>query len=362
MASSTFNLAKPGAALLGMWEEERILKEDGLAVRVVGKGAVDSFERCMPRCRASKSAASWASTQRATQASVLQPSQAPSAPPRGAASAAAIAAEAAAQVAAQAAAQAAALLPRGENASEARCAYHAAPYDTDAYGVAQGLAAARASRGGAASPAPSAAQQAAALGASARPAAYTASSHYASDAPVTSFSARLPELVFPYAFSGAGQAAAGKEHAAALYGAAAAATLPQHLRAPGAELSLAPLLTRFLRRLQEAGVAGLPDFLERLAAAVAGGALVRAADARAGGGSVLGQRLAAPTPFAGDPRYVRADVFRLFVHSLRSRVADVDLESIVRMASPQAAARDQVPVVSLALLEPLEALAAAARG
>jgi hypothetical protein len=310
---------------------------------------------------AAVAAAAWASTQRATQASVLQPSQAPSAPPRGAASAAAIAAEAAAQVAAQAAAQAEALLPRGENASEARSAYHAAPYDTDAYGVAQGVAAARASRGGAASPAPSAAQQAAALGASARPAAY-ARGHYASDAPVTSFSARLPELVFPYAFSGAGQAAAGKEHAAALYGAAAAAAVPQHLRAPGAELSLAPLLTRFLRRLQEAGVAGLPEFLERLGAAVAEGALARAADARAGGGSVLGQRLAAPNPFAGDPRYVRADVFRLFVHSLRSRVADVDLESIVRMASPQAAARDQVPVVSLALLEQLEALAEAARG
>jgi hypothetical protein len=361
MASSTFNLAKPGAALLGMWEEERILKQDGLAVRVVGKGAVDSFERCMPRCRASKSAAAWASTQRVTQASVLQPSQAPSAPPRGAAAAAAIAAEAAALVAAGAAAAAAALVPRGANASEARSAFHGAVYDVDAYGVAQGVAAARASRGGAASPAPSVAQQAAALGASARPGAY-ASGHYASDAPVTSFSARLPELVFPYAFSGAGQAAAGKEHAAALYGAAAAAAVPQHLLAPGAELSLAPLLTRFLRRLREAGVAGLQDFLERLGAAVGEGALARAADARAGGGSVLGQRMAAPNPHAGDARFVRADVFRLFVHSLRTRVSDLDLESIVRMASPQATARDQVPVVSLALLEQLESLAAAARG
>ena len=360
MGSNDYNLTKPGAALLGLWTEERVLRDDNLAVRVVGKGAVDSFERCMPRCRASKSAASWVSNSHATQASVLQPSQAPSAPPRGALRDAAIAAEAARQVAALGAAREAALLATGANTSEAHDRFAGVAYDTDAYLVAQDLAAARTARRNA-NPAATVAQQAQALGATARPGAYVGSS-YATDAPVTSFSARLPELVFPYAFSGAGQAAAGKEHAAALYGGAAGLQgLPQHLLAPGAELALAPLLTRFLRRLQEAGVGGMQDLLARLQAALRDGALAAAADARSSG-SILGKRQAAPNPHAGDPAFVRADVFRLFVHALRTRLLDIDLEAIVRMASPPLSVRDQVPVVSLALLEKLEALAASARG
>jgi hypothetical protein len=360
---SVYNFTKPGAALLGHWTEERVLKEDGLAVRVTaGKGAVDSFERVMPRCRTSSSAASWSSVSTQAQACVLQPSQAPSAPPRGAAAAAAIAREAEAYVQGLTESRLAALRATEQPLSETQSRY-AQAYDRDAYQVAQGLVAERSARRAPSSP--TVAEQAAALGATARPAAYAAS-HYSQDAPVTSFSARLPELVFPYAFSCAGQAAAGKAHAEALYGGRGALeNVPAHLLAPGAELSLAPLLTRLQRRLAEAGLlGGLPELVGRLQEAVAQGRLVQAADARAGGGSILGARQAAHNPHQGDPAFVRADVFRLFFHSLRTQLSDVDLEAVVRMASPVAAAgraEGGVHVVSLALLEKLEGLAASAR-
>jgi hypothetical protein len=347
--------------MIGHWREERVLAQDGLAVRVdPGKGdVIDSFERCMPRCRERPLVGHSAAHDQFV--SVLQPSQAPSAPPRSARLEAAIASEAAEHVRQLLQAREAALGVSGAPSSETHDRY-AKPYDRDAYYVAQDLAALRSQKKNS-NPEPTVAQQSAALGATARPTAYTAG-HYAKDAPVTSFSARLPELVFPYAFSNAGGGrAAGKEHAEALYatGRQQLETLPVHLLAPGAELSLAPLFSRFLSRLEEAGVAGLPDFTRRLQAAVAEGALAARADAR-GVGSILGKRQAATNPFEGNPAFVRADVFRLFLHSLGTKLQDIDLEAVVRMAAPAARAADQVPVVSLELLERLSAMVTSARG
>ena len=141
------------------------------------------------------------------------------------------------------------------------------------------------------------------------------------------------------------------EHAVSLHGPEKIKGLPYHLLAPGAELTLAPLFQRLVNRLREGPVAmSLEEFIRGVQAAAAEGALERACEARNVGLGPMEKVLGAVNPYAGDPAFVRADVFRFYVHSLRIQLADVDLEGIVRMCAPVQASRE-VPVVSLSFLE-----------
>ncbi len=337
--------------MTGFWSEERVLKEDGYASRVYGRdmAKADSFERVMPRCRASATMKTSTSATVDQQTAVLQPSQAPVAPPRGAQRDQAITAESQAFVSTQWA-QNSRYPPTGEAVSETMSRYHV-PYDVKAYGVAQGLAAARDAQRSPGKLLPPPLPPGVAK---ANPEAYAAG-HWTTAPIVTAFCSRLPELVFPYsAGSGRGKAGPGMEHAVQLHGAEGVEGLPYHLLAPGAELSLAPLFQRLVSRLEGVGLT-LPGFVERLQGAVAEGSLEKVCEGRKVGLGPMAKRLAAKNPHAGNPEFVRADVFRLFVHTLRIPLADLDLEGIVRMCRPPQKDNEE-PVVSLSLLERISRL------
>lgn len=345
MTSNDYNLVNPGACMTGFWEEERILKQDGLASRVYGKDMqkADSFERVMPRCRASDTMRTSKSATVDQMTAVLQPSQAPTAPPRGAQRDLAIAAESQAFVSTQWA-QKSAYQYTGEAVSETMNRYHV-PYDVGAYGVAQGLAAARDAQRSPGKNLPPPLPPGMAKG---NPSAYSAG-HYSTAPIITAFCSRLPELVFPYsAGSSRGHAGPGMEHAVQLHGAEGVEGLPYHLVAPGAELSLAPLFQKLVSRLEGVGLT-LAAFVERLQGAVAEGSLERVCEGRKVGLGPMAKTLASKNPHKGNPEFVRADVFRLFVHSLKMPLADTDLEGIVRMCRPPQKDNEE-PVVSLNLL------------
>lgn len=292
---------------------------------------MDTFERVMPRCRASKTMVGATSVAQRTMQDVLQPSTAPTAPPRGAATAAAIAAAAEDHVQSLFVVRPA----PPERATETAERFAAPP--PDALLIAQGLAA---SRAGARSPnALRPGALAASVGATAQPAAY--GGHYASEAPVTASAARASELVFPFGASGRPPPPGLPAFTLAVHG-EGAAVLPDGVRGPGAELSLAPLLARLEKRLAGAGVAGGARGLwTAVEAAVAAGGVVARAEALAGGSGVLP---GAPPPPPAPPLLgeggglARADVFRLAVHSLRCGLSDPDLEALVRACAPRPAA------------------------
>ncbi len=263
---------------------------------------------------------------------VLQPSQAPTAPPRGALTAAAISAAAEEQV--RALYEVRSEAPERSTETSERFA----PPPLDATLSAQGLAAARTLARSPNAHRPGA--LAASVGAVAQPSAY--GGHYASEAPVTAFAARATELVFPFGASGRPPPPGLPGHAVALHSAAGAGVLPDGDLAPGAELSLGPLVARLDRRLRGAGVPGGAGGLwGTVEDAVAAGGVVARAEALRGGSGVLP---GAPPPPPAPPLLeeggglARADVFRLAVHALRCGFSDADLEALVRACAPRPAA------------------------
>jgi len=140
------------------------------------------------------------------------------------------------------------------------------------------------------------------------------------------------------------------EHAVELHGPEKIKGLPYHLLAPGAELTLAPLFQRLVNRLREGRGMSLADFVRGLQSAAAEGALEKVCDSRGVGLGPLEKVIGPINPYVDDPAFVRADVFRMYVHTLRIQLSDVDLEAVVRMCAPLQKPRE-VPVVSLSLLE-----------
>lgn len=210
----------------------------------------------MPRCRQSHDAASWSSVTHAAMKDVERPAHAPHGAPRNHQRQSEIARQAEAHVDS---------LRRPDEAvellSESRAQYGAYPsasYVTGAIPKVKGKAQPQDGSDASVTQKTSAAQE---LGITADPAPYT-QTYYADCPPMTIFSSRAPEGIFAGGSRITQQAAQ-----AALEG---RGVLPQTIRlhgtggalripAPGAELSLKMLFTKFVRRLREAGSS--PDAL-----------------------------------------------------------------------------------------------------
>ena len=312
---------------------------------------VDTFERVMPRCRTAKGV--YVTQTAETAASVLAPSHAPPGAPRLALRERAFAEAAAAEV--EAAAPKSVLTAAHPGARPPPFCAAAEDFEVgsmnamtapppDATLCAQNAVKARAARRAATGPPAQPPDTAAEMGAAARTDAYESAAACATDVPLTYAAARAAEGAFPLAFPPPRQLVPAIGDMAA--------ALPKHCRIPGAELSLAPLVTRVERRLRAVGAS-----LASVAADARARTPATLARAAAAARSLVPPRSPAVPP-AGDD-CVPATAFREAAHAVRSALLDADLEAIVRAAAPVAVAQKSSDDVREAWvsLSALEALA-----
>ena len=288
-------------------------------------------------------------------ATVLVPSHAPAPAPRAAETLRRITEEAQAHVASLRAP-----VETVELVSEAHARFPLWPrasYDV-AHATASGFTAA-----GAARHRRSAFAAAAVMGATAaaNPEAYRNGGHYGSDGAVSLFTSRQVEGVFPFtssrtgvagrstAFTSTGRIGTSDE------GAVATGSLASVAIAPGSELSLAALFTRFLRRLRDApgGGLSLEAYFDGARAAAAASARAVASAQRSGAGCVtslpgMGLRVEVVAPAGVDGDLIPSHVLRAYTHSLRTALADADLEALVRCADASGGKRELVSLKVLA--------------
>lgn len=286
----------------------RVLVADGYNARIAGVEVFnsDSFERVMPRCRASNSARTWKTQMAETMEIIHAPATRPAPPPRDLARRDEIVRAAEAHVAARSRPEEVV-----DRVSETRRQY-GRTYPTELYV----LGAVPKRKGQPVPPEARTLTPADELGIHADPDVYRRT-HYATCPPMTFFTARGPEGLFSGGASMTKLAATAALESTGVIPATTVHAGPgQRIPVPGAELALQLLFTKFVRRLREAGSTP-EDFLSHLAQHV-----VPPEDE-------YGQGVEAVEGHAASQPGVPSTAFRHACYALRLAVTDASVQSII---------------------------------